>query len=328
MNETLQFEVTLETFLCRLPYPWHMLTQTPYEYRMRIVPYVHRPGLLLVGYKPSTEYENHILLFADDEFEYIKTLGESEGRIRVQSVLRMKPPAILYTGKQYPPEWFIQDCTQQGIPLIHIPISAHEFISRGFHWLERIGIRPVQINGNLMKIFHVGVLILGESGIGKSECSLELITRGHQFVSDDIVELCKFSDGTLEGRSPEMTRGLMEIRGLGIIDVASLFGPLSVLAYSNIELVIKLIRFRPDMEPTSLESDIQTIRIREVNVSLPLIEIPVAGGRNLGILVETAVRWFSMKDANIRRAHQLSRDIDSKAQNTGDKRESVNHGED
>ncbi|MCR4397185.1 MAG: hypothetical protein NUW07_10725 [Candidatus Saccharicenans sp.] len=169
----------------------------------------------------------------------------------------------------------------------------------------------VVISAGLLKIFGVGTLIIGDSGVGKSESSLELIARGHKFVSDDVVEVFRDDQGQLHGRSPRLTRNFMEIRGLGIINIKEIFGSRSILEETPIDLVIRLKKWSKKMEIDRLglkfPEDFELAGLR-----IPQLHIPVAPGRNIATLIEVACRVFVLRKKGYQAAQDIIRRLEKK----------------
>lgn len=177
----------------------------------------------------------------------------------------------------------------------------------------RAGKRPrggeATLSGGLLKVYGVGVFIIGDSGIGKSESSLELIARGHKFVSDDVVHVRRVGPGRLEGAAPSLSRNFMEIRGLGIINVRDLFGIAAVRDRKRIELVIHLEAWRPDQEYERLGLVERTHPL--LGVEIPMLRIPVSIGRNVAILVEVAARNHVLKRTGVHAAQAFTATLGS-----------------
>ena len=161
------------------------------------------------------------------------------------------------------------------------------------------------MHGVLLDVFGIGVLITGRSGVGKSEAALELIKRGHQLVADDVVDICKVTDDRLIGESPEMVRHLMEIRGIGIIDIKAMFGIGSVLMSKSIDLVVHLEKWEEQKEYDRFGLNDEYTSIMDVR--LPRIVLPIKPGRNLAIIIEVAARNFSLKRMGYSAAQELDR---------------------
>ncbi|MGB9835859.1 MAG: hypothetical protein ACPLRX_03860 [Candidatus Saccharicenans sp.] len=171
-------------------------------------------------------------------------------------------------------------------------------------------VSQVVISAGLLKIFGVGALIIGDSGIGKSESALELIARGHKFISDDVVEIFKDEQGHLHGRSPRLTRNFMEIRGLGIINIKEIFGASSILAETPVDLVIRLKKWSKKMEIDRLGLQFPE-DYTLAGVRIPQLHIPVAPGRNIATLIEVACRVYLLRQ----RGYQAAQDIVKRLEN-------------
>jgi len=172
-------------------------------------------------------------------------------------------------------------------------------------------VSQVVISAGLLKIFGVGTLIIGDSGIGKSESALELIARGHKFVSDDVVEIFKDEQGRLHGRSPRLTRNFMEIRGLGIINIKEIFGPSSILEETRVDLVIRLKNWSKKMEIDRLGLQFPEDYVL-AGVRIPQLHIPVAPGRNIATLIEVACRVYLLRQKGYQAAQDIVDRIEKK----------------
>jgi HPr kinase/phosphorylase len=165
------------------------------------------------------------------------------------------------------------------------------------------------ISGGLLRVFDVGVLIIGDSGIGKSECALELISRGHSFVSDDVTQVCKAEKERLIGEPPALSRNFMEIRGLSIINIKQIFGPQAICEKSEIDLVIKLKRWEKGKmyDRLGLESP---EKFELMGIRLPLINIPVAPGRNISTLIEVACKVHTLQEQGYHAPREIAKRLD------------------
>jgi len=164
------------------------------------------------------------------------------------------------------------------------------------------------LHADFLDIFGLGVLLIGESGIGKSECALDLIVRGHRLISDDIVIIKKMTDVLLMGTAPDLIRYHMELRGLGVINIRDLFGISAISLTQKIELVISLERWKPDVEYDRLGLDEDRYAI--LGIDLPLVRMPVAPGRNIAILIEVASRNYLLRAQGYNASRQLAQKID------------------
>ena len=314
MNAPAPSSVAIRRLIQACPFPLDWWTPAEPDRIVQVDNYIHRPGLLLAGYLPQDRCERHILVFGGDEFRYLQQQPAREQARLLEVVWSLNPPLVIVCGREVRvSEAFRKGVETHQIPVLHTPVSSKNFLGAGFRWIERLVAPRVRINANLVSVFGLGVLMVGASGVGKSECTLELLARGHRLVADDAVVLTGFSSGEVLGRAPEMGRGLMEIRGLGLVDTRVLFGPLVLQPEAPVDLVIELA-VPQGCEPmerlgmTFHEPDRYTVP--ELDVTRPKITLPVIPGRNLGILVEMAVRWFMLRHLHSVRIDELYRAVE------------------
>lgn len=205
-------------------------------------------------------------------------------------------------------------------PLLRTPLASPVAVRRIRRFIEKMMVQRKVIHGVLVDIYGLGTLIVGESGIGKSESALELIERGHRLVSDDIIEIYlkpenESPEPTLMGRSPNLTRYFMELRGLGVINVKDLFGPNSIRTNKSVDLVIQLERWEKATEIERLGLDEESHEI--LGGKLPLVRMPVGPGRNLAMLIEVAARNHLLKQAGHHPARRLMKKVSALARRRG-----------
>jgi len=251
---------------------------------------IQKPGLVMAGlwqyYHPE-----RLQVFGNSECAFLRSLPAAQEEEVVCRICGGPVPALVMAYGLDPPPTLFAEAARQGIPVLVSPQSTDRVVELLVRYLAMRLAPSVRVHGVLIDIYGLGVLILGESGIGKSESALELVTRGHHLVADDSVEIREVDDQPV-GSSPGLTRHLMEVRGLGIVNVVELFGVTSVLETKPVEQVVRLFRYEPGMSVDRLggEHEIEILGHR-----LPLVEIPVAPGRNLAVLLEMSARLQLLK---------------------------------
>ena len=241
-------------------------------------------------------------IIGGSELSYLEQLDEPGRRAAIRQLPLDRMACILVTRGLQPPEELVAAAEKEGMPVLLTTQVSSLAILELTEYLQ-IKLAPsVAMHGVMVELFGLGVLLQGDSGIGKSECGLDLIRRGHRLISDDIVELRRVGV-KLVGCSPIVVRNHMEIRGLGIINIKDLFGISALAVEKQLDLVIHLVRWDPERTYDRLGIDDQGVRILDIEV--PLIEMPVASGRNLATLVEVAVRNHMLKKRGINAARDF-----------------------
>lgn len=255
--------------------------------RLITSPHIQKTGLALAGFDQFLR-PGRVLIFGESEVRYIEGLNATERQAAVVRVLAREIPCVVVTGGFVPPAELCAEAERVSVPLLQTALSTPTAIAKITARLEgHLAMRGI-IHGVLMDLLGLGVLVVGDSGIGKSECALDLIVRGHRLVADDTVELRRRGEGVVLGSCPDLTRYHMEIRGLGVINIRDLFGVAATRSSKRVELVVQLERWDPVREYDRLGLDEE--RFDVLGVSVPMIRMPVAPGRNLAILVEVAAR--------------------------------------
>ena len=225
--------------------------------------------------------------------KYLISLPAAKQRVVALEIGSVDIACIIITRNAEIPKPLLAMCRERGIPLMRTRLVTSTFVNRATRFLEESLAATTCTHGVMMDIFGVGVLLVGKSGIGKSECALDLVLRGHRLVADDIVNVRKRPPSTLYGTGSEIIKYHMEIRGIGIINIRDLFGISAVRDRKVIEVVIELMEWNPDIEydRLGLEEHRHTI----LDVSIPLMQIPVRPGRNLSAIIEVATRNHLLK---------------------------------
>jgi HPr kinase/phosphorylase len=275
---------------------------------------VQKTGLALAGFDEYLR-SGRVLIFGESEIRFLERMN-SAGRVATlrQLLLRDLPCVMVTMGLDGPPE-LAAEAERVGVPLLRTALATPIAIARLTTLLEdQLAPRELQ-HGVLLDILGLGVLLVGESGIGKSECALDLVVRGHRLVADDTVEIRCRGQAVLIGTCPELTRHHVEIRGLGLVNVTELFGVSATRSSKRIELVVRLERWEAGREYDRLGLDLETIAI--LGIQVPLVTMPIAPGRNVAMLVEVAARHQLLRsrgrDAAQRLAARLERRLEQLA---------------
>ena len=265
-------------------------------------PDVNRPALQLAGFFDHFD-KDRVQIIGFVEQEYIKTLTRERKISVYEKLLSSEIPCLVYSRSQMPDEDMQDLCRHYQVPCMVSDKTTSDLMAEIIRWLN-VKLAPcISIHGVLVDVFGEGVLIMGESGIGKSEAALELIKRGHRLVTDDVVEIRRVSDDTLIGSAPDITKHFIELRGIGIIDVKALFGVESVKETQSINMVIKLEDWNRDKEYDRLGMEDQYIEFLGNRVVCH--NIPIRPGRNLAIIVESAAVNFRQKKMGYNAAREL-----------------------
>jgi HPr kinase/phosphorylase len=277
--------------------------------RLITSPHIQKTGLALAGFHEYLK-PGRVLIFGESEIRYLESLSAA-GRVgSMRLALTLDFPCILITGGFTPPAELIAEAERGKLPLLKTSIVTPTAIAKLTSILEDTLAERTMLHAVLMDILGLGVLIVGESGIGKSECALDLIVRGHRLVADDTVEIRRRAETILIGTCPELTRHHMELRGLGVINVKDLFGIASTRASKRVELVVQLERWDPtrEYERLGLDDDLHEV----LGLRVPLIRMPVAPGRNIAILVEVAARNQLLRSRGHHAARALADRLEEK----------------
>jgi HPr kinase/phosphorylase len=269
-----------------------LLTGKPGLGKKIVIPRIQKPGLALTG-DTSNLHPGRIQIFGRSEMKYLSMLTTQQMRKIFQAMGAIDIACIVITRGAQAPKPLLELCRKRSLPLMRTKLLTSTFVNRATRLLEESLAASTCIHGVLLDVFGVGMLIVGKSGIGKSECALDLVLRGHRLVADDIVNIRKKPPSSLIGTGSEIIKHHMEIRGLGIINIRDLFGISAVRDRKVIEVVIELMEWEPGIEYDRLGIDEQRYTI--LDVKLPLVQIPVRPGRNLSAIIEVAARNHLLK---------------------------------
>lgn len=270
---------------------------------------VNRPALQLAGF---FDYFDHhrVQIIGHVENTYMEKQGMEYSVEMMGRIMSYKVPCIVFCRNIEVPAEFIAQAVEYGVPILRTKKTTSSFSSELDRWLKGELAPRIRIHGVLVDIYGEGVLITGESGIGKSEVALELIHRGHRLVSDDVVEIKKISDDTLLGTAPDITRHLIELRGIGIVDAKALFGVESVKDTQSIDLVIRLEEWNRDQEYDRM--GLEENYIEYLGNKVVCHSIPIRPGRNVAIICESAAVNYRQKKMGYNAAVELYNRVTSR----------------
>jgi len=268
---------------------------------------VQRPGLALTGYTDYIRY-GRVQIVGSSEIGYLRKLTPRQRSRILAQLCQCRISCFVLTRGLAPPRELISAAESAGVPLLTTPLESTKFIKLFSTFLEERLATRLHLHSVLLDVFGLGTLILGDSGIGKSECALDLIDRGHRLVADDVVEIKKMAD-TLLGASPDLTRYHMELRGIGVLNIRDLYGISSISLSKRIGLVVQLERWEEGKEYDRLGLRDETHLI--LGIDLPLVRMPVAPGRNIALLVEVAARNQLLREGGYDAARRFVERVDS-----------------
>jgi HPr kinase/phosphorylase len=271
--------------------------------------HIQKTGLALAGFHEYLQ-PGRILVFGESEVRYLDGLDRDTLLNVLAAAFTHDIPCVLVTGGWTPPPQLLAACERYHVPLLRTPTATPAAIAKIGVVLESLLAVRQLVHGVLMDILSLGVLIVGDSGIGKSECALDLVVRGHRLVADDAVEVRRRGETDLIGTCPELTRHHMEVRGLGVINIRDLFGVAATRMSKRMELVVQLERWDAAREYDRLGLEENAWEL--FGVRIPLVHMPVAPGRNLAILVEVAARNQLLRARGLNAARELASRLDQR----------------
>ena len=266
-------------------------------------PDLNRPGMQFCGFYEFFAFERPQLI-GKVEMAYLEKQSPEERTKLLDKYFSFPIPCIIICRNLTPPQEFLAAAKAHDIPVYSSQMVTSKFTALAINYLNRRLAPHITRHGVLVDVYGVGVFLSGKSGVGKSEAALELIKRGHQLVADDVVDICRISDNRLIGTCPEKIRHLMEIRGIGVIDIKALYGIGAVAQSKTIDLIIELETWDENKAYDRIGIQDDTIEIMGVRVPHQLM--PIKPGRNLAIIVEVAARNLSLKRTGYNAARELS----------------------
>jgi HPr kinase/phosphorylase len=265
-------------------------------------PRIQKLGLVITGHMVYL-HPHRVQILGNNEITYLRSHPEAESKSIIKELCRHDIVCFIVTRNLKVPDYFLIETEEKGIPMLRTKLITSVFIERVTKLLEEELAPFTTVHGVLMDIMGLGVLIIGRPGIGKSENALELIMRGHRLVVDDVVHVKKMGAIDLYGESPEMIKNLLEIRGIGIVDIGYLFGVSAVSDKKKIDLVVELMDWDDKLEYERV--GLKEERYRLLGIDLPLVQVPISSGKNVSAIIELACRNYILKKQGIYTAKNL-----------------------
>ena len=281
-------EVLFEEFRGRLKWEWVAGLGASERRFDEVAVRAARSGADLVGYL-NYIHPYRVQVLGEREVAYLSNATKGDCERRIARIMTLEPPVLVLADDQQAPPGLIAMCEEANIPMFATPESSAYAIDVLRSYLSKHFADRTSMHGVLMDILGLGVLITGESGLGKSELGLELISRGHGLVADDAVDLFRVNQATIEGRCPELLRNLLEVRGIGLLDIKAIFGETAVRRKMRLKLIVHLVR-RETLERDYERIPYEPLTQDVLGIPVRKVVIQVVAGRNLAVLVEAAVR--------------------------------------
>ncbi len=266
------------------------------------VPRIQKPGLALAGYTDSL-HSDRVQIIGATELNFLQTMSRDKAIEILDGFCSRKLACLIITKNQEAPDYLLEHAEAENTPLLRTKHLSSNFIALLTRFLEERLLPTSTLHGVLMDVLGIGVLIQGKSGVGKSECALELILRGYSLVADDIIKVRFKLPSVVFGEGMDLLHYHMEIRGLGILNIKHLFGVAAIRERKKIDLVVELVQWEDDKEYDRLGLEEKTLNIH--GVDLPIVRIPVAPGRNIGTIVEVAARNQLLKEMGYHSAREF-----------------------
>jgi HPr kinase/phosphorylase len=269
---------------------------------------IHRPGLALAGYVELFTYDR-VQVFGNTEIRYLNHLTLPERIHSIQTVFQFDLPCIVVTNDNKLDDEVIAIATEHKVSVLQTPYETTKFVYFLSDFLDDQFAPQTSVHGTFIDVYGIGVLLTGRSGIGKSEIALDLVERGHRLVADDVVLITRKGEGILIGAGSEVAKHFMEIRGLGLIDVRSVFGVRAIRFQKRVELVVELQEWKPNIEYTRTGLDHESVSM--LDVDLPHIKLPIFPGKNITVIVEVIALDYLLKHYGYDAAKEFSKRLET-----------------
>ena len=269
---------------------------------------IHRPGLALAGYVQLFTY-NRVQIFGNTEMRYLEQLEESQRRKSLELIFQFDIPCIVVTNDNKVDETILNMALNHEVTILQTPFETTKLVYFISDFLDDQFSPQTVVHGSFLDVYGIGLLLIGRSGIGKSEIALDLVERGHRLVADDVVMITRKGEGILMGSGTDLVKHFMEIRGLGLIDVRSMFGIRAIRFQKRVEVVIELMEWRPDEEYTRTGLEDETIKL--LDVQLPWVKLPIFPGKNVTVICEVIALNYLLKHYGYDPAKEFTKKLES-----------------
>lgn len=268
---------------------------------------LHRPGLALAGYVELFTFDR-VQIIGNTEIKYLDSLLTPARRAAFTTLLEFKIPCIILTNNNKIEDHLLEAAASKGIPIFQTPFETTKIQYFLADFLDDQFASQIVLHGSFVDVYGIGVLMTGRSGIGKSEIALDLVERGHRLVADDVVMIIRKGEGILMGSGTDLVKHFMEIRGLGLIDVRSMFGIRAIRYQKRVELVVELEEWKPNQDYTRTGLDDQMIKI--LDVEIPLVKLPIFPGKNVTVITEVISLNYLLKHYGYDAAREFSKRLE------------------
>lgn len=267
---------------------------------------LHRPGLALAGFVDLFSF-NRVQIFGNTEVRYLKQLTAEQRVKTLERIFKFEIPCLIFTDNNKPPKEVIGIANEHKVAVFGSKYSTTKTSYLIGDFLDDQFAERISIHGSFVDVYGVGMLFVGKSGIGKSEVALDLVERGHRLVADDVVIFTKKGEGILMGSGTNLIKHFMEVRGVGIVDVRSMFGIRAIRFQKRLELVVELEIWKDDGNYTRTGLDDKTINVS--NVDIPYIKLPIVPGKNLTVIAEMIALNYLLKHYGYDAAKELQKNL-------------------
>jgi HPr kinase/phosphorylase len=268
---------------------------------------LHRPGLALAGYVELFTFDR-VQIIGNTEHRYLDSLTPQARKQAFSSLLEFKIPCIVLTNNNKLDDELLEAAAKKGIPVFATPFETTKISFFLADFLDDQFASQIVLHGSFVDVYGIGVLMTGRSGIGKSEIALDLVERGHRLVADDVVMVTRKGEGILMGAGTDLVKHFMEIRGLGLIDVRSMFGVRAIRFQKRVELIVELEEWKPNQDYTRTGLDDQTIKILDVDMTL--VKLPIFPGKNVTVITEVISLNYLLKHYGYDAAREFSKRLE------------------